>query len=73
VPAGDIAAMLARFSGLKQKAFARGEISFNRRHSGGGTGWLLDSSRTAKRGNRELRGRSGLDCDVTAAAAGQDR
>ena len=32
---------------------------------------VLDSLRTAKRGNRELRGRSGLDCDVTPAAASQ--
>ena len=32
---------------------------------------LLDSSGAAERGNRELRCRCGLDCDVTPPAAGQ--
>ena len=74
VSAGDIAALLSRFSELKQKAFARtGRILPNHRHSRGGTGWLLDSSGAAERRHRELRRRSGLDCDVAPSAAGQDR
>ena len=57
----------ARAEGVR----ADGKILFNRRHSGGGTGWFLDSSRTAKRGNRELRGRSGLDYASVKAGGGE--
>ena len=72
--AGDLAALLCAILGAGAEGVrADGKILFNRRHSGGGTGTFLDPSRTAKRGNKELRGRSGLDCDVTPAAASQDR
>ena len=44
VPAGDIYALLARFSEFKQKAFARtGKSCPDHRHSGSGVGRLLDS------------------------------
>ena len=49
VPAGDIGALLARFSALKQKAFgADWEIVPDHRHSGSGVGRLLDSSCAAE-------------------------
>ncbi len=73
ISAGDLAALRRDSWGSSRRRSRGRENPFNRRHSGGGTGWFLDSSRTAKRGNRELRGRSGLDCDVTPAAASQDR
>jgi transposase len=50
VSAGNVAALLMRLSELKQKAFARTGESFHvNRYSGGGVGWVLDSSRAAER------------------------
>ena len=39
--AGDLAALLARLRPQAEGVRADGKILFNRRHSGGGTGWFL--------------------------------
>jgi transposase len=52
VPAGDIAALLARFSELRRKACTRTwKILPNYRHSRSGVGRLLDSPCLAERRN----------------------
>ena len=70
---GHRCAAVALFGAQAEGVRADGAILPDHRHSRGGTGWLLDSSGAAERGNRELRCRCGLDCDVTPPAAGQDR
>src|SRR3984893_11819580 len=69
---GHRCAAVALFGTQAEGVRANGAILPDHRHSRGGTGWLLDSSGAAERGNRELRCRCGLDCDVTPPAAGQD-
>src|SRR3984893_18543276 len=69
---GHRCAAVALFGTQAEGVRADGAILPDHRHSRGGTGWLLDSSGAAERGNRELRCRCGLDCDVTPPAAGQD-
>src|SRR6202162_1072317 len=66
-------AAVALFGAQAEGVRADGAILPDHRHSRGGTGWLLDSSGAAERGNRELCCRCGLDCDVPPPAAGQDR
>ena len=63
----------ALFGAQAEGVRADGKILPDHRHSGGGTGWLLDSPCAAERTNRKPRCRCGLDCDLTPAAAGQDR
>src|ERR1700738_3832620 len=70
---GHRCAAVALFGAQAEGVRADGAILPDHRHSRDGTGWLLDSSGAAERGNRELRCRCGLDCDVTPPAAGQDR
>src|SRR5271155_2202208 len=52
---------------------ANREIFPDHRHSGGGIGRLLDSPRVAERRDRKPRRRSGLDCDLASAWAGENR
>ncbi|MBB6413718.1 hypothetical protein HNQ71_006427 [Mesorhizobium sangaii] len=74
VSAGDIAALLARFSELREKAFARMGKSFPIIViQEAGLDGFLDPSLAAERTDRKLRCRSGLDCDLTPPATGQDR
>src|SRR5271157_4203272 len=73
VRAEDVAGLLARFSDLKQKAFARTRKSFPIvviQEAGLDGFWL---HRAGAGRSRKPRCRSGLDCDVAPAAAGQDR
>ncbi len=74
VPAGDVAALLARFAELKQKALGRTGKSFPIVSiQEARAGRLLASPRAGERGYRKpCRGR-GLDCDVAPAAARQNR
>ena len=52
VPAGDIAALLARFSELRRKGVrANRKILADSRHSRSRVGWLLDSPCLAERRN----------------------
>ena len=74
VRAGDIAALLARFSELKRKALARTGKSFPIvviQEAGLDGFWLHRV--LEKRRNRKPRRRSRLDRDVAPAAARQDR
>ena len=73
LPAGDIYALLARFSEFKQKAFARTGKSFPIIViQEAGLDGFLDSPRAAARRDRKPRRRSGLDRDLTSAPAGED-
>ena len=67
---GHRCAAVALFGAQAEGVRADGAILPDHRHSRGGTGWLLDSSGAAERGNRELRCRCGLDCDVAPPTAG---
>src|SRR5215472_17109242 len=71
--AGDIAGLLARFSELQRKAAVRTGKIPSHCHSRSRPGRVLDSSRTAARGDREPCGRSGLNRSTAPAAASQDR
>ena len=74
VPAGDIAALLARFSELKQKALARTGKSFPivAIQEAGLDGFWLHRV-LEKEGIESHVVDPGLDCDVAPAAARQDR
>src|SRR5208282_6218188 len=73
VAAGDIGALLALFGVQAEGVCANREIFPDHRHSGGGIGRLLDSPRVAERRDRKPRRRSGLDCDLASASAGENR
>src|SRR6202022_1290562 len=62
---GHRCAAVTLFGAQAEGVRADGAILPDHRQSRGGTGWLLDSSGAAERGNRELRCRCGLDCSAT--------
>src|SRR5690349_7559023 len=74
VPSGDIAALLARLSQLKEKARARtGQVCPIIVIPRSGAGRVLDPPGPATGRDREPCRRSRLDRDIPAASAGEDR